>query len=343
MNEITKRKNFIPVTDELIQYLDQFGRCYSLPTTYDELRNFSESYPLFDKEGNATYWSSVLYPRELQKELYPKLTSIYSQLRTGDFHAVPHLYVERVDYCEFGNSRPFRVRVVNQYNDNYDHFYVKTADASRVYGLELEHLLSPNRINYLMHRGGTLVEEHIAGVPGDAFIRDYLQRPDFNGVRLAKEFVKFSERCFIRLLGDMRSYNYVVDMTPDFEEVQYRVRAIDFDQQSYEGRKSLYLPQFFKENNPVVQLCSACLNFPTMKQYQEEERSLISRRYLSEHQRISALLHCMKNNAVEPFEKVVQLRSELGQYHNTHLFDSCKSMGAIVERNLDLMLGRHLE
>jgi hypothetical protein len=67
--------------------------------------------------------------------------------------------------------------VVNQYNDNYDHFYVKTADASRVYGLELEHLLSPNRINYLMHRGGTLVEEHIAGVPGDAFIRDYLGRP----------------------------------------------------------------------------------------------------------------------------------------------------------------------
>lgn len=343
MNEITRRKNFIPVTDELISYLDQFGRCHALPTTYDELRSFSESYPLYDKEGNPTYWSSVLYPRELQNEIYPKLTSIYSQLRTGDFHAVPHLFIERVDYCEFGNSRPFRVRVVNQYNDNYDHFYVKTADASRVYGLELEHLLSPNRINYLMHRGGTLVEEHIAGIPGDAFIRDYLHRPDLNRVRLAKEFVKFSERCFIRLLGDMRSYNYVIDMTPDFEEVQYRVRAIDFDQQSYEGRKSLYLPQFFKENNEVVQLCSACLNYPTMKQYQEEERSLISRRYLSEHGRIAALLRCMKSNAVEPFEKVVQLRSELGQLHTTHLFDTCTSMGEIVERNLDLLLGKHLE
>ncbi len=343
MNEITKRKNFIPVTDELISYLDQFGRCHALPTTYDELCSFSESYPLSDKDGNATYWSSVLYPRELQQEIYPKLTSIYSQLRTGDFKAVPHLFVERVDYCEFGNSRPFRVRVVNQYNDNYDHFYVKTADASRVYGLELEHLLSPNRINYLMHRGGTLVEEHIAGVPGDAFIRDYLHRPDLNRVRLAKEFVKFSERCFIRLLGDMRSYNYVIDMTPDFEEVQYRVRAIDFDQQSYEGRKSLYHPQFFKENSEVVQLCSACLNFPTMKQYQEEERSLISRRYLSEQTRLTALLRCMKHNAVEPFEKVTQLRAELGQYHHTHAFDLCNSMGEIVECNLDLMLRRHLE
>ncbi|MBE2287198.1 MAG: hypothetical protein IAE77_27330 [Prosthecobacter sp.] len=343
MIEITKRKNFIPVTDELISYLDQFGRCHALPTTYAELRSFSDSYPHFDKDGNATHWSSVMYPREIQQEIYPKLTSIYSLLRTGDLHAVPHLYVERVDYCEFGNSRPFRIRVVNQYNDNYDHFYVKTADASRVYGLELEHLLSPNRINYLMHRGGTLVEEHIAGIPGDVFMRDYLHRPDLNRVRLAKEFVKFSERCFIRLLGDMRSYNYVVDMTPDFEEVQYRVRAIDFDQQSYEGRKNLYLPQFFKENNLVVQLCSACLNFPTMKQYQEEERSLISRRYLSERQRITALLRCMKGNPVEPFEKVIQLRAELGQYHNTHLFDSCKSMGDIVEKNLEILLGRHLE
>ncbi len=341
MIEITKRKNFLPIREDLESYLDQFGRRYSLPTTYQDLLSFPESYPISDKDGNPSYWASVLYPRELQQELYPKLTSIYSLLRTGDLQAVPHLYVERVDFCEFGNSRPFRIRVVNQYNDNYDHFYVKVADASRVYGLELEHLLSPNRINYLAH-SGTLVEEHIAGVPGDAFIRDYLDRSDINRVRISKEFVKFSERCFIRLLGDMRSYNYVLDMTPDFEEVQYRVRAIDFDQQSYEGRRSLYLPQFFKENNSVVQLCSACLNVPTMRQYQEEERSLIARRYLSEHARLGALLECMKRNASEPFEKVEQLRRELGEHHRTSAFQHCSSMGEIVERNLEVSLARHL-
>ncbi len=338
--QITKRKVFLPLSEELETYLDQFGRRFSLPASYQDLRNFTESYPLDDKDGNPTHWSSVLYPREVQQELYPRLTSIYSLLRTGDLKAVPHLFVERVDYCEFGNSRPFRVRVVNEYNDNYDHFYVKTADASRVYGLELEHLLSPNRINYLAH-GSTLVEEHIAGVPGDVFIRDYLERTDVNKVRIAKEFVKFSERCFIRLLGDMRSYNYVIDITPDFEDVQYRVRAIDFDQQSYEGRRSIYLPQFFKENNPVVWLCSTCLNLPTMQQYQEEERSLIARRYISEHQRITTLLTCMKANPCEPIEKVNQLAQELADYHHTDVFDSCDSMGSIVERNLEVMLGRH--
>ncbi len=341
MQDITRRKDFISITPELETYLDQVERYFSLPCTYADLLTFTERYPLMDKHDNPTYWASVIYPRELQQELYPKLTSIYSLLKTGNLQAVSHLYVERVDFCEFGNSRPFRIRVVNQYNDNYDHFYMKQSDSSRIYGLELEHLLSPNRINYLFHTG-TLVEEHIAGVPGDVFIRDYLGRDDLNRVRIAKEFVKFSERCFIRLLGDMRSYNYVMDVTPDFEDVQYRVRAIDFDQQSYEGRKSLYLPQFFKENNPVVMLCSRCLNLPTMQQYQDEERSLIARRYLSEHQRISALLNCMKANPAEPQEKVRQLASELGEYHHSQAFVNCASMGDIVDCNLQITLGKHL-
>lgn len=341
MITITKRKAFIPTSDELASYLDQFGRMFSLPATYQDMLQFSERHPLFDRTGNATHWASVIYPMDIQRDLYPRLTSIYSLLRTGELLAVPHLFVERVDFCEFGNSRPFRVRIVNQYNDNYDHFYMKIEDASRIYGLELEHLLSPNRINYLSH-SGTLVEEHIAGVPGDVFIRDYLERPDLNKVRIAKEFVKFSERCFIRLLGDMRSYNYIVDMTPDFEEVQYRVRAIDFDQQSYEGRRNIYLPQFFKENNPVIHLCSTCLNLPTMIQYQEEERSLIARRYLSEHQRISHLIACMKQNPAEPPEKVATLKQELGEYHHSSSFDHCANMGEVVEQNLAVTLARHL-
>ena len=341
MVEITRRKEFLPITDRLGEYLDRFGRRFALPATYEDLREFNQSYPLFDRNGEPTHWSTVLYERSFQQELWPKLTSIYSLLKTGDLHAVPHLYVERVDYCEFGNSKPFRVRVVNQYNDNYDHFYMKVADASRLYGLELEHLLSPNRITYLAH-AGTLVEDHIAGIPGDMFIREYFERPDLNKVRVAKEFVKFSERCFVRLLGDMRSYNWVIDMTPDFEETQYRVRAIDFDQQSYEGRKNIYLPQFFKENYNVVQLCSECLNYPTMKQYQEEERSLIARRYLAEKDRITQLFDCMRDNPAEPAAKVAQLKRELGEYHHSHAFDHLATMGDVVECHLQSSLARHL-
>ena len=39
----------------------------------------------------------------------------------------------------------------------------------------------------------------------------------------------------MRLLGDMRSYNYVIVPVHDFDHVVYKIRSIDFDQQSYEG------------------------------------------------------------------------------------------------------------
>jgi hypothetical protein len=52
--------------------------------------------------------------------------------------------------------------VRNILNDNYT-FLCKKADASRVYGLELEHILSPDKINFLVYED-TLVEEHIMGI-----------------------------------------------------------------------------------------------------------------------------------------------------------------------------------
>ena len=90
----------------------------------------------------------------------------------------------------------------------------------------------------------------------------------------------------VALLGSLatwRAYNYVVEMTPDFEHNQYRVRAIDFDQQSYEGRKSFYLPQFFKNNLPVVNLCSRLINLETSHQYQRKKELLSKGGLMSPH------------------------------------------------------------
>jgi hypothetical protein len=53
----------------------------------------------------------------------------------------------------------------------------------------------------------------------------------------------------------MRSYNFVFVVTPDFEGAQVRIRAMDFDQQSYEGRMNFYRPQFFRENQPLALFC----------------------------------------------------------------------------------------
>jgi len=244
-----------------------------------------------------------------------------------------HLYVDRIDFCTFGNSRPFRIRIVNAYNDNQDYYYIKKADASRLFGLELEHLLSPNRIHYFTCHN-TLVEEHICGIPGDMFIDNWLVNDHLKPVRIAKELVKFNERCFIRLLGDMRAYNFVVDLTPDFEETQIRIRPMDFDQQSYSGRMNFYRPQFFKENNPLVFFCLKHLNMRTAQQYEREEQSLIFRRTQLVAGRLHKLLKAMQSTKLSSYDKVVELRESLAEHYQHAAFEKCRTMGEIVTESL---------
>lgn len=338
----SKKKPFFPINTELRSYLKTHGREIHLPLSYNDLLNITYSVPLRDKAGKDTLWEKALYDMKDWEFLKEGLINLYALLKTeGDYSFTKHLDVARIDYCTFGNSNPFRIRIVNRYNDNYDHYYIKKEDASRVYGLELEHLLSPNRITFLAGKD-TLVEEHIPGLPGDVFIRDYLERSDTNKIRLAKEFVKFNERCFIRLLGDMRSYNFVVNIIPDIEDYQYRIRAIDFDQQSYEGRKNLYLPQFFKENKPLVDLSLQYLNKDSIEQYQAEERTLIAYRMAASRYRIMELLNIMCKDTISTEEKKSQLKDELSAYFSSKVFHRCKTMGEVVKQILRFVLKPHL-
>jgi len=331
-----------PVQDALRQYLKIHGREVKLPVSYNDLLRITYSIPLKDKNGKDTHWEKVLYDMRDWEYIREGLIKMYAFLKTeGDLTFTAHLDVARIDYCSFGNSNPFRIRIINKFNDNYDHYYIKIADASRIYGLELEHLLSPNRITYLTH-SNTLVEEHIPGIPGDVFIKNHLSDTATNKIRLAKEFVKFNERCFVRLLGDMRSYNFVVDITPDIEDYQYRIRAIDFDQQSYEGRKNLYLPQFFKENIELVNLCSRYLNRESIEQYQAEERTMMAFRVASTRFRLMDLLNIMSRDNISTPEKLQQLKTELGQYFHSPAFFKSNSMGQLVKRQLKQTLQKNL-
>lgn len=338
---ISRKKPIYPVGEHLLRYLKHYGRMVVCHVQYKDLLHFRNSFPVYDRFGKDTLWESVSYSPEDMEHLNKTLTGMYALLKTGgDMSVMEHLYVERVDYCTFGNSKPFRVKIVNNYNDNFDYYYIKQADASRIYGLELEHILSPNRISYFVHKE-TLVEEHIAGIPGDMFMKTYLDRIEMNPIRLAKEFVKFNERCFVRLLGDMRAYNYVVDITPDFEDVHYRIRAIDFDQQSFEGKRTLYMPQYFKDNNPIVELCIKHMTPQTVHQYQVEERTLMAKRIGSARHMTRELLECMKKDPLSTPEKIHQLKTELAEYYKADVFLKCKSMGSIIKTSLKEMIRRN--
>lgn len=330
----SKKKLNYEVNSTLRRYLVKYDREVKLPVMYTDMLRFNLAVPLLDNNGVDTLWHTVYYDESEMKDLFPGLEYIYALLRaSGRMEVMEHLSVARIDYCSFGNSKPFRVRIINRFNDNYDHFYVKVADASRVYGLELEHILSPNRINYLTD-GNTLIEEHIAGMPGDVFIRQAVKDSVFNKTRICKEFVKFNERCFVRLLGDMRSYNYVVDITPDIEGNQYRLRAIDFDQQSYEGRLKFYLPHFFKENNNIVFMGIGLISEASMLQYQQEERHIIRHRARAGQKRLKEIFLIMSKEKLAPEEKIISLGKELSAYHQNQLFTKIRSMGDLVKEHL---------
>lgn len=331
---ILKKKPIYPVSSELRKYLRLYQRDAKLPVGYYDLLNYYESFPISDKNGKDTLWESPLYPSHEIDRLHNGLKKAYAILKaSGNLRIVEHKYIERIDYCKFGNSNPFRIKIVNRLNDIYDYFYVKKADASRIYGLELEEIFSPNQVNYLVD-GDTLIEEHIAGIPGDVFAQTWFGHTDYNPIRIAKEFVKFNERCMITLLGDMRAYNFVMQITPDFDDFQFRLRAIDFDQQFYEGNLKVYMPQFFKENLPYVELAMEYLTDKTVLQYQQEEQSSIMYQARSERYRLKELRDVSKKDNISTAENIHQLSSGLARHYKDKTYDHCESMTDIIELNI---------
>jgi hypothetical protein len=169
------------------------------------------------------------------------------------------------------------------------------------------------------------------GIPGDVFIKTLLDDcSETEKSQIAKEFVKFNERCMIRLLGDMRSYNYVIVPIHDFDQVVYRIRPIDFDQQCYEGNFKIYRPQFFKENYPMVKLVKDKLQESSIEQYKNEERAVLAKRILSAETRIKRLLKIMGQDLIAPDEHVEQLKSDLYKYTNDLNFKNAKRMGNVL-------------
>lgn len=335
---MSRKKPSFAVNERLNRYLAKHNRNTKIPVFYDDLLRFSGSVVVYDQHDEDTFWVRCYYPDFEREEIDVSLKQVYNIMHSdGSDDSLEFLTVDSIDYCTFGNSKPFRVKVRNILNDSFTYFYVKKADASRIYGLEFEHLLSPHRINFLVYKD-TLIEEHIAGIPGDVFIEDHLPACDNRAqTQIAKQFVKFNERCTVRLLGDMRSYNYVVIPTHDFDHVEYQIRAIDFDQQCFEGNFKVYKPQFFKENLKMVQLVQEKLQESSIEQYRKEERSLLAKRIINTKPRYKELLRCMINDNVSTQKNVKKLRKELYKYTNDMKFKRASTMGQILRTALDFV------
>lgn len=337
MAGIRFKKPTYPVSEALRTYLRNTNRETDVPITYADLLRTNSAVTLYDKKGNDSLWETFIYAESDRSYIHDCLRKIYAQIKVGgDVGMIEHLYIDRVDYCLYANTHPIRVRIVNRVNDLFDYFYIKQADASRIYGMELEHLLSPNKINYLV-KGNTLIEEHIQGIPGETFIREYLPRHDYNPLRVAKEFVKFNERSLVQLLGDMRRDNFVVEIIPDFDELYFRLRAIDFDQECYEGNIKIYMPQYFKENNPIINLGFKSMTPLLELQYQREERTRLLTRVRAAGEQLTSLLHAMKHEILSEVNNVQRLASELAELYGDDSFQGKHTMGELIATSLRML------
>lgn len=337
MPQIRFKKPSYPVSKTLAGYLLLTNRTTDVPISYQDLLHYNSSIPLFDKQGNDTFWETLIYNQADRRFIEDALRKVYAQLKVGgDTAIMDHLYIDRIDYCLYANTHPLRIRIVNRLNDLFDYFYVKQADMSRIYGMEIEHLLSPNKMHYLV-KGMTMIEEHIQGVPGDLFIKTFLPRRDYNPLRIAKEFVKFNERSLVQLLGDMRNDNFVVEVIPDFDELYFRLRTIDFDQHCYEGDLKIYMPQYFRENNPIINLGFKSMSPLLEMQYQKEERTRLLTRVKAAGGQLDALLNSMRDETLSKEENVITLRASLADLYEDGLFLQAKTMGELVIASLKML------
>ena len=336
---MSKKKPFFPINYRLNEYLSEYNRNLKIPVFYEDLKRFSGSVSVYNKNDKDTLWVRVFYSEFERKEIDLSLKKVYNLLHSdGNESNINFLNIDAIDYCTFGNSKPFRIKIRNTLNDNFTYFYVKKADASRVYGLELENLLSPYNLNFLINNK-TLIEEHVAGIPGDEFFEEHLNKcTNSEKSQIAKEFVKFNERCMIRLLGDMRSYNYVIIPTHDFDQVIYKIRAIDFDQQCYEGNLKVYRPQFFKENKFIMNLIKERLDSNSVNQYKTEERSIIAKRILSSESRTKKIIECMSQDKISTEENILLLSKQVFKLTKDKNFINSKNMGEIIRASFNYVL-----
>ena len=165
-NKPSKKKIRFKTSERLSTYLVKHNRQVDLPIQYADMDRHMARIPLISSDGSDTLWETVFYNDLESQEINQALCYIYTLLKTdGDTEVLDHLTVDRIDFCTFGNTKPFRIRIINLLNDNYDHFYIKKSDASRIYGLELEELLSPNSINIRGDIDNKIIGSHITQKP----------------------------------------------------------------------------------------------------------------------------------------------------------------------------------
>jgi hypothetical protein len=75
----------------------------------------------------------------------------------------------------------------------------------------------------------------------------------------------------------------------------------------------------------------------SVRQYQEEEHTLLRHRARAEHEALGELLDVMAEDELAPEDHVLRLRQELAHHHRDDRFLACRTMGALVRASLSTL------
>ena len=81
--KISRKKPIFPVSENLQKYLRTYQRDARLPINYNDLKAFTESYPIMDKDGKDTLWESPIYSQSQIDDLHNGLKVIYAKLKAS--------------------------------------------------------------------------------------------------------------------------------------------------------------------------------------------------------------------------------------------------------------------
>ena len=111
---ISQKKPAFPIKQQLYDYLTEYNRNIKIPVFYDDLLRFAGAIVVYDKNGEDTLWVRVYYAEHERDEIDLSLKRMYMILHgDGSEDSLPFLTVDAIDYCTFGNSKPFRVKIRN--------------------------------------------------------------------------------------------------------------------------------------------------------------------------------------------------------------------------------------
>jgi hypothetical protein len=97
------------------------------------------------------------------------------------------------------------------------------------------------------------------------------------------------------------------------------------------------MPQYFKQNNPIINLGFQRMSPVLELQYQKEERTRLLTRVRAAQDQLPVLLTVMKKEILSTTENILKLRSELSDLYKDSRFLQANTMGDLLATSLQML------